>query len=207
MIHLAKEKAYDTFKKQTLEEYREKLQILKEYVELNDIVEFKRALNTIKNWEEDIENMFRYDISNGIVERINRFIKQYKDISYGFKNLERSTKLVKYRVNKLKILGLMISNALVSLSGALFTQYIRVIDLSSSVGTMVIGLASIIFGLGMLKKSNVINYVSIVIVGSIVYYIVINFALNSSNITEIIFTALNFSEQTIDNAKKKKKVK
>ncbi len=103
MIHLAKEKAYDTFKKQTLEEYREKLQILKEYVELNDIVEFKRALNTIKNWEEDIENMFRYDISNGIVERINRFIKQYKDISYGFKNLERSTKLVKYRVNKLKI--------------------------------------------------------------------------------------------------------
>lgn len=59
----------------------------------------------------------------------------------------------------------------------------------------------------MLKKSNVINYVSIVIVGSIVYYIVINFALNSSNITEIIFTALNFSEQTIDNAKKKKKVK
>ena len=47
--------------------------------------------------------MFRYDISNGIVERINRFIKQYKDISYGFKNLERSTKLVKYRVNKLKI--------------------------------------------------------------------------------------------------------
>lgn len=207
VIHLAKEKAYDTFKKQTLEEYREKLQILKEYVELNDIVEFKRALNTIKNWEEDIENMFRYDISNGIVERINRFIKQYKDISYGFKNLERSTKLVKYRVNKLKILGLMISNALVSLSGALFTQYIRVIDLSSSVGTMVIGLASIIFGLGMLKKSNVINYVSIVIVGSIVYYIVINFALNSSNITEIIFTALNFSEQTIDNAKKKKKVK
>lgn len=133
--------------------------------------------------------------------------------------------------DKLKILGLMISNALVSLSGALFTQYIRVIDLSSSVGTMVIGLASIIFGLGMLKKSNVINYISIVIVGSIVYYIVINFALNSSNITEIIFTALNFNEQTIDkfsfkptdvkiitalllgiilaidNAKKKKKVK
>lgn len=133
--------------------------------------------------------------------------------------------------DKLKILGLMLSNALVSLSGALFTQYIRVIDLSSSVGTMVIGLASIIFGLGIIKKSNIINHISIVIVGSIVYYIVINFALNSSGITEILLTALHFSEQTIskfsvkptdvkiitalllgiilaiDNKKKKKKVK
>ena len=99
--------------------------------------------------------------------------------------------------DKLKILGLMLSNALVSLSGALFTQYIRVIDLSSSVGTMVIGLASIIFGLGIIKKSNIINHISIVIVGSIVYYIVINFALNSSGITEILLTALHFSEQTI----------
>lgn len=85
---------------------------------------------------------------------------------------------------KLKILGLMISNALVALSGSIFTQYIRVIDLSSSVGTIVVGLASIIFGLGIIKKSRIINYLSIVIIGSVVYYIVINFALNSSSFTQ-----------------------
>ncbi|WP_308544845.1 ABC transporter permease [uncultured Sneathia sp.] len=101
--------------------------------------------------------------------------------------------------NKLKIIGLMISNSLVALSGALFTQYIRVIDLSSSVGTMVIGLASIIFGLGLIKKSRIINYISIVIVGSIVYYIIINFALTSAGLTESILTFFHVNEQMIAN--------
>lgn len=99
---------------------------------------------------------------------------------------------------RIKILGLMIANSLSALSGCLFTQYIRVIDLSSSVGTMVIGLASIIFGLGIIKKSRVINYVSIVIIGSIVYYIVINFALNSQGITTQLFTSLNMSPKLIE---------
>lgn len=101
-------------------------------------------------------------------------------------------------VKKIKILGLMLANSLVALSGAMFTQYIRVIDLSSSVGTMVIGLASIIFGMGLIKKSRIINYISIVIVGSIVYYIVINFALNSSGITRQIFEIFDLSKENID---------
>lgn len=44
--------------------------------------------------------MFKYDITNGVVERINRTIKQSKNIAYGYRNLERATKLVQYRVNK-----------------------------------------------------------------------------------------------------------
>lgn len=92
----------------------------------------------------------------------------------------------------------MIANALSALSGCMFTQYIRVIDLSSSVGTMVIGLASIIFGLGIIKKTRVINYVSIVIVGSIVYYIVINFALNSQGITNMIFSTMKLNTNLIE---------
>ena len=54
---------------------------------------------------------------------------------------------------RLKILGLMISNGLVALSGALFAQNMKVADLISGTGTLVIGLAAIILGLGVLKKS------------------------------------------------------
>ena len=100
IIHTAKEKAYETFKRQSVEEYREKLEKLKEYVKENNIQEFKKAIKTIQIWEQDIENMFKYDITNGVVERINRSIKQSKNIAYGYRNLERATKLVQYRVNK-----------------------------------------------------------------------------------------------------------
>lgn len=98
----------------------------------------------------------------------------------------------------LKLYGLMLANALVAISGGLFTQYIKVIDLSSSVGTMIIGLASIIFGLGIIKKSRIINHLSIVIIGSIIYYIVINFALNSSDITNSIYELIGLSQNTIN---------
>ncbi|WP_068448846.1 ABC transporter permease [Caviibacter abscessus] len=98
----------------------------------------------------------------------------------------------------LKLYGLMIANSLVAVSGGLFTQYIKVIDLSSSLGTMVIGLASIIFGLGIIKKSRVINHLSIVIIGSIIYYIIINFALNSGEITNSIYEFIGLSQNAIN---------
>lgn len=43
IIHTAKEKAYETFKRQSVEEYREKLEELKEYVKENNIQEFKKS--------------------------------------------------------------------------------------------------------------------------------------------------------------------
>ncbi|WP_067141437.1 ABC transporter permease [Oceanivirga salmonicida] len=101
-------------------------------------------------------------------------------------------------VENIKLFGLMLSNGLVSISGALFAQYIRIIDLSSSVGTIIIGLASIIFGLGLVKRTRTINYISIIIVGSIIYYIVINFALNSQSLTSGIYQSLGLSIETIN---------
>lgn len=100
-------------------------------------------------------------------------------------------------VSKVKIIGLMLSNLLVASSGAFFAQYIKVVDLSSSVGTIIIGLASIIFGMGVIKRSRSINNISIVILGSIIYYIIINFALNSSSITDELFYVLGFSQDLI----------
>lgn len=98
---------------------------------------------------------------------------------------------------RLKIAGLMLANGLVALSGALFTQFIKVIDLSSSVGTIVIGLAAIIFGIGLVKKNPAINYITIVIIGSVVYYIIINLALNSNNLTNLLFNSLHLPSDLI----------
>lgn len=98
---------------------------------------------------------------------------------------------------KLKILGLMIANGFVALSGSLFAQSLKVADLQSGVGTIVVGLAAIILGLGVLKRSNVINEVSIIIVGSLLYYTIINIALTSNNITRGIYTKLSLSDNII----------
>ena len=91
---------------------------------------------------------------------------------------------------RLKIFGLMISNGVVALSGALFAQNLKVADLQSGVGTIVIGLAAIILGLGVLKKSQLINEISIVTIGSLMYYFIINLALMSNSWTKSLFQAI-----------------
>ena len=98
---------------------------------------------------------------------------------------------------RLKIFGLMLANGVVALSGALFAQNIKVADLQSGVGTIVIGLAAIILGLGVMKKSRVINEVSIVTIGSLMYYFIINLALMSNSWTRSIYESLHFSDNVI----------
>lgn len=95
---------------------------------------------------------------------------------------------------RLKIFGLMLSNGLVSLAGALFAQDLKVADLQTGVGAIVIGLAAIILGLGVLKKSRTINEITIIIVGSLLYYCIVNIALMSNSWTQDIYKSLNISE-------------
>lgn len=52
----------------------------------------------------------------------------------------------------IKIIGLAIANGLVTLSGCIFAQQQRYFDISMGTGTMVIGLASVIIGISLLKK-------------------------------------------------------
>lgn len=98
---------------------------------------------------------------------------------------------------RLKILGLMISNGLVALSGALFAQNMKVADLISGTGTLVIGLAAIILGLGVLKKSRLINEISIITIGSLMYYFIINLALMSNSWTKNLYQTLKFNDSLI----------
>lgn len=68
-----------------------------------------------------------------------------------------------------KILGLMISNALVALAGAVMCQEQRSFDISMGTGTMVVGLASVIIGTNLFKNLSFMKSTTMVILGSILY--------------------------------------
>lgn len=75
------------------------------------------------------------------------------------------------------ILGLSLSNALVALSGALITQQSGFADISMGIGMIVIGLASVIIGEAIIGNKSVFRAVIAVVAGSIIYRIVVAFAL------------------------------
>lgn len=76
--------------------------------------------------------------------------------------------------NKMKILGLVLSNGLIALSGALVTQSQGFADVSMGVGAIVIGLASIVIGeVLLLRIKNFAGKLMAVVIGSIIYRIII----------------------------------
>lgn len=74
-----------------------------------------------------------------------------------------------------KVLGLMLSNALVGLSGALFTQYQGFADVNMGRGAIVIGLAAVIIGEAVFGRffKNFAMHLLAVVLGAILYYIVL----------------------------------
>ncbi len=76
------------------------------------------------------------------------------------------------------IIGLGISNALISLSGALTAQTNQSADCNMGVGTLVIGLASIIVGEAIFGKRSFLNWIISVALGSVLYYLIIGIAIN-----------------------------
>lgn len=79
--------------------------------------------------------------------------------------------------NAMKILGLSMSNALVALSGALVAQYQSFADIGMGIGTIVIGLASVIIGEVIFGANSIMRTLAAVVLGSLVYRIVIAFVL------------------------------
>ena len=72
-------------------------------------------------------------------------------------------------VGSVKIVGLMIANALVALSGAVMAQYQRSFDISMGTGTMVTGLASVIIGTNIFRRLGWMRSTTMVIIGSVLY--------------------------------------
>lgn len=75
--------------------------------------------------------------------------------------------------------GLMLSNGLVALSGALIAQYQGAVDVNMGRGAIVIGLAAVIIGQVLLGKivHNFALKLATVVVGAVVYYMVLQLVL------------------------------
>ena len=80
-------------------------------------------------------------------------------------------------IGKTKIMGLMMANSLVALSGAIMVQNQRFADVNMGTGTIVMGLASIIIGQSIFKKISMLKVTTVVLVGSLIYRGIIALAL------------------------------
>ena len=106
-----------------------------------------------------------------------------------------------------KILGLIIANALVALAGAVMCQQQRFFDISMGTGTMVAGLASVIIGTNLFRHASFLRTTTMVLIGSILYKacvsIAISFGLDAQDmklITAVLFLAI----LVLSNTRKKK---
>jgi len=87
------------------------------------------------------------------------------------------------------MIGLVISNAIIALAGALIAQKQSYADIGMGTGTIVIALASVIIGEVLFGKKSVFQHMVSVFLGSIVYRIII------SLILEIDFTVTLFKHK------------
>lgn len=96
-------------------------------------------------------------------------------------------------VGRVKILGLVIANALVALCGAIVAQEQRSFSSTMGTGQMVFGLATVIIGTTMFRKLSFVRGTTAVVAGSIVYKICIQLAINlglPANLLKLVTAAL-----------------
>lgn len=82
---------------------------------------------------------------------------------------EQFVKMLGINPGKSKIIGLAIGNACAAVSGALYTHISGNVNQSMGIGTIVIGLASLIIGMSLFGKVKFMKPTTKVIIGSIIY--------------------------------------
>ena len=121
--------------------------------------------------------------------------------------------------NANKMLGLMLANGLVALSGALLSQYQGFAEINMGRGAIVIGLAAIIIGdvvFGKLFRNFALKLLSVSL-GAIIYYIVVQFVISVlsidtnylklfSAVIVAIFLAVPYWKKQLAHGKKHKEV-
>ena len=123
---------------------------------------------------------------------------------------DNETLVISLAKNKgnVKILGLVIANGLVSLSGCIFCQEQRVFEISVGTGAMVLGLASVIIGTSLLKGLTFMKATTMVLIGSVLYKACVAIAIKSFEPVHMkLITAVLFLIILIISTDRKKKVK
>lgn len=80
------------------------------------------------------------------------------------------------------LICLVLSNAIIALGGALFTQHQGFADVGSGIGTVIVGLASVIIGEKALPYRSLAIKTLSCLLGSIIYRLFIGFALHSDSL-------------------------
>lgn len=89
-------------------------------------------------------------------------------------NNEHMARAQGINTNLTKVLGLMLSNALVGLAGGLLTQYQGNADINMGRGAIVIGLAAVVIGKALLGKcKNFAMRLITTALGAVVYYVIL----------------------------------
>lgn len=88
---------------------------------------------------------------------------------------------------RMTIIGMAISNALIALAGAIFVQTQGGADISSGIGTIVIGLAAVIIGETLIPAKRMLWITLSVLLGAVIYKFFIQLALGSETLRNIGF--------------------
>ena len=102
-------------------------------------------------------------------------------------------------VDRMKFIGMPLSNGIVALSGALLAQYQNFADITSGTGMMVLGLAGIIIGEAILRKRTIGFGIASAIIGACIYRLLYQFALQfgipatDMNLMSAILVAITIS--------------
>ena len=86
---------------------------------------------------------------------------------------EEMARSIGIQTDRMKILGLVLSNGLIGLSGALIAQNDGYVDVSKGTGVIVIGLASLIIGEVLFGELTFGERLMAIVVGSIIYQLLI----------------------------------
>lgn len=92
---------------------------------------------------------------------------------------EQMVKTLGIDVSKIKVIALMISNSFIALSGSMMSQFLGFADVNMGIGTLVLGIASIIIGLSVFSGLKKIKDTTKIIIGTIIYQFAVFFALNT----------------------------
>lgn len=90
---------------------------------------------------------------------------------------EKMARSLGISTDQTKIIGLMLSNGIIAGAGALIAQDNGYADISMGIGTIVIGLASVIIGEVIFGNLSFINRLICVVLGAIIYRLIIMFVL------------------------------
>ena len=110
-------------------------------------------------------------------------------------------------VGRVKILGLVLANALVALSGSIVAQEQRAFSSTMGTGQMVFGLAAVIIGTTLFKRLSFVKGTTAAIVGSILYKACIQLAISlglPANLLKLVTAALFLVILALGNLQKGK---